>query len=349
MCLITVDVTLLFLPRPVLSLLIRLGHPRPVLTLHPNSPLIFTGETVRLRCFGQKGIRSGFTWYKTKPHNWTQVYKTPKWTDDTYTISSVTEAHNGSYKCTDYYLYSDDVTLSVSDKPRPVLTISPLKQIYAGETVRLFCEVTVTSAGWEYYWYKTIQKGTGSYDIALIASTAKSLHTAALAHTAEYFCRAGRGNPVWYTEYSYPVHIQVSALPKATLTIEPKLRPLYTGETVTLKCVVDSYSNWTYFWYKEQPQTAISFTKEYNVTISGAAGSEQGQYWCEGRLEGRNVTSQRSDSITLTAVSGKLVFGLGSAPLLLASIILCVKWCRRSGSSNEAAVKYTEENVEPAM
>ncbi|KAJ8349009.1 hypothetical protein SKAU_G00275980 [Synaphobranchus kaupii] len=94
-----------------------------------------------------------------------------------------------------------------------------------------------------------------------------------------------------------------SALPKASLTVEPKWRPLYHGETVTLKCEVDPYSNWTYFWYTEQRHRATSLTKEYNVTISGAAGSDQGQYWCEGRLEGRNVTSQRSDSITLTAAA----------------------------------------------
>ncbi|XP_035259255.1 uncharacterized protein LOC118219867 isoform X4 [Anguilla anguilla] len=143
------------------------------------------------------------------------------------------------------------------------------------------------------------------------------------------------------------------ALPKAKLTAEPKWRPLYNGETVTLRCEVDSYSNWTYSWYKDQTQMAVSQTAGHSVTgnrlnIPGAAGSDRGQYWCEGRLEGRNVTSQRSDSITLTVgeSQGRLVFGLGAAPLLLASIILCVKWCRKPGSSNEAAVKYTEENVE---
>ncbi|KAJ8349005.1 hypothetical protein SKAU_G00275940 [Synaphobranchus kaupii] len=88
---------------------------------------------------------------------------------------------------------------------------------------------------------------------------------------------------------------------------EPKWRPLYHGETVTLKCEVDPYSNWTYFWYTEQQHRATSLTKEYNVTISGAAGSDQGQYWCEGRLEGRNVTSLHSDSITLTVADGEFL------------------------------------------
>ncbi|KAJ8348943.1 hypothetical protein SKAU_G00275320 [Synaphobranchus kaupii] len=119
------------------------------------------------------------------------------------------------------------------------------------------------------------------------------------AHRGEYWCVAGNDTAL----YSNPVNIRVSALPKTSLTVEPKWRPLYHGETVTLTCEVDPYSNWTYFWYTEQRHRATSLTKEYNVTISGAAGSDQGQYWCEGRLEGRNVTSQRSDSITLTAAA----------------------------------------------
>ncbi|KAJ8348912.1 hypothetical protein SKAU_G00275010 [Synaphobranchus kaupii] len=82
-----------------------------------------------------------------------------------------------------------------------------------------------------------------------------------------------------------------------------------------MKCGVDPYGNWTFFWYKNQPQTAVSLTMEHSVTVSGAAGSDQGQYWCEGR----NVTSQRRDSITLTA--DRLVFGLGAAPLLLVTIM----------------------------
>ncbi|XP_035259244.1 high affinity immunoglobulin gamma Fc receptor I-like [Anguilla anguilla] len=307
----------------LLSLMTRLGSPKPVLTLQPNWPLFFTGETVTLSCLGWPDIRTGFTWSKFELNSWTLKHTSH---ENTYTISSVTVAHGGAYRCADSSSHSDDVRLTVSNKPQPVLTAPPHRQLYAGESVSLSCEVTGTSAGWKYYWYK----GTGPHDIAHIARTAKGLYTlsaAALTHTGEYSCRAGRGDPVWYTEYSCPAYIQVIAPPKATLTVQPKWRPLYPGDTVTLMCWVDPYGNWTYFWYKNQPQTAIFFTKEYAVTITGAAGSDRGPYWCEGRLEGRNVTSQPSDSITLTV--GRLVFGLGAAPLLLASIILCVKWCRK--------------------
>ncbi|KAJ8348960.1 hypothetical protein SKAU_G00275490 [Synaphobranchus kaupii] len=42
------------------------------------------------------------------------------------------------------------------------------------------------------------------------------------------------------------------------------------------------------------------------------------------------MTSLHSDSIILT-VADRLVFGLGAAPLLLVTIILCVKCCRKPG------------------
>uniref|UniRef100_A0A0E9XW38 Ig-like domain-containing protein n=1 Tax=Anguilla anguilla TaxID=7936 RepID=A0A0E9XW38_ANGAN len=37
----------------LLSLMTRLGSPKDVLTLQPNRPLFFTGETVTLRCSGR--------------------------------------------------------------------------------------------------------------------------------------------------------------------------------------------------------------------------------------------------------------------------------------------------------
>ncbi|KAG5854184.1 hypothetical protein ANANG_G00034980, partial [Anguilla anguilla] len=78
------------------------------------------------------------------------------------------------------------------------------------------------------------------------------------AHSGVYKCAA--------ESESDPVRLNVSALPKATLTVEPKWRPLYNGETVTLSCEVDSDSNWIYSWYKDQAQMAVSQTAGHSVT-----------------------------------------------------------------------------------
>ncbi|KAJ8348976.1 hypothetical protein SKAU_G00275650 [Synaphobranchus kaupii] len=82
-------------------------------------------------------------------------------------------------------------------------------------------------------------------------------------------------------------------------------------------------------------------TENNTCTFSPVSFAHRGEYWC---VAG-NDTALYSNPVDIR-VSDRLVFGLGAAPLLLVTIILCVKCCRKPGSSNEAAVRYTEENVE---
>ncbi|KAJ8349062.1 hypothetical protein SKAU_G00276510 [Synaphobranchus kaupii] len=106
--------------------------------------------------------------------------------------------------------------------------------------------------------------------------------------TLEYSCRATS-----------------KALPKATVTVEPKWLPLYTGETVNLKCGVDSYSNWSSLWFKGQLKKAQAETADHlsvsgdRYTITVAAGTDQGQYWCAGLRDSRPRSSQHSAPVTL--------------------------------------------------
>ncbi|XP_064200160.1 low affinity immunoglobulin gamma Fc region receptor III-A-like [Anguilla rostrata] len=183
----------------LLSLMTRLGSPKDVLTLQPNWPLFFTGETVTLRCLGQPFKHFGFTWSRYESNSLVTKHTSQ---ENYYTIAPVTEAHSGVYRC-----YAE----SSSD----------------------------------------------------------------------------------------PVRLNVSALPKPTLTVEPKWCPLYNGETFTLRCEVDSYSNWTYFWYKDQAQMAVSQTAGHSVTgnrltIPGAAGLTRGSTGVRGGWrEKSDITAQR--------------------------------------------------------
>lgn len=97
-------------------------------------------------------------------------------------------------------------------------------------------------------------------------------------------------------------------LPRATLTVEPKWSPVYTGERVTLKCVMDSQSGWRYKWYKGSTQTAVSQSYGYSLTgdtftISRAAESDKDQYWCQGERDDRPSSSHISNPVTLTVES----------------------------------------------
>ncbi len=85
--------------------------------------------------------------------------------------------------------------------------------------------------------------------------------------------------------------------------------PVFTGETVTLKCVIESYNNWRYEWYKDNGykrvilQTSDRYTVNRDtLTIRGVITSDQGQYWCRGQRDKRPTSSQ-SSSVYLSVTS----------------------------------------------
>ncbi len=96
-------------------------------------------------------------------------------------------------------------------------------------------------------------------------------------------------------------------LPRSTLTVTPD-SPVFTGETVNLTCVIESYSDWRYEWYKDSVmlQTSDRYTVNRDtLTIRGATESDQGQYWCRGQRDERPQSSQSSSAVYLS-VKGEL-------------------------------------------
>ncbi len=110
-------------------------------------------------------------------------------------------------------------------------------------------------------------------------------------------------------------------LPRSTLTVTPD-SPVFTGETVTLTCVIESYSNWrwrngqTYDWrYDWTPEWRYEWNKDSVVlqtsvnrdtlTIRGVTESDQGQYWCRGQRDKRPKSSQSRSAVNIS-VTGEL-------------------------------------------
>ncbi len=108
--------------------------------------------------------------------------------------------------------------------------------------------------------------------------------------------------------------------------------PVFTGETVNLTCVIETYSNWRwrngltndsrfdrrdgwtddwrYEWFKGTDSVMLQTSEQYAVnrdtlTIRGATESDQGQYWCRGQRDKRPNSSQSSSAVSLT-VKGEL-------------------------------------------
>ncbi len=99
-------------------------------------------------------------------------------------------------------------------------------------------------------------------------------------------------------------------------------RPVFTGETVNLKCVIESYSDWIwrnyqthnlrydwtpewrYEWYKDSVMLQTSVNRD-TLTIRGVNESDQGQYWCRGQRDERPKSSQSRSSVNIS-VKGKM-------------------------------------------
>ncbi|XDV19112.1 hypothetical protein PO909_024675 [Leuciscus waleckii] len=195
---------------------------------------------------------------------------------------------------------SDAVTLTVSDlKSKPELTPDPAGAALTGNTVTLTCRMDPSTGNWDSYWYKhtlnpeTEKKKTNSY----------SLKIDSVSDGGQYWCRAGRGKPVYYTQYSDALWVNVTVSPKAVLTVRPDER-VFRGETVTLRCDIKwgGDTEWTYRWEIEgtnnQYKNTVSRTSTQELSISSVDLSHSGKYTCTGQIH--TQSSQRSDAVTLT-------------------------------------------------
>ena len=96
-----------------------------------------------------------------------------------------------------------------TDKPQSVLSLSP-PWLSPGASVTLSCEVKESSADWRFYWYRAVPKPSdNSYTYELLpGSHTGTVEASYIIHdptgTGGYVCKAGRGDPVYYTRNSEP-------------------------------------------------------------------------------------------------------------------------------------------------
>ncbi|XP_041925227.1 Fc receptor-like protein 5 [Alosa sapidissima] len=173
--------------------------------------------------------------------------------------------------------------------PQARLTVEPQNPVFTGETVKLTCLVR-SYIGWRYKWFK---RNTGA-ELAPSGRYSKSenvftIRGAAGEDNALYWCQGESSTGYLQSHISNAVQLAVTALPRATLTVQPH-PPVFTGETVTLKCAIESHSGWTYKWYMGS-STNPAFQSEGNsFIISGLKESHAGQCWCQGQWKHRPLS-----------------------------------------------------------
>ncbi|XP_051552704.1 LOW QUALITY PROTEIN: uncharacterized protein LOC127440265 [Myxocyprinus asiaticus] len=280
--------------------------PTPAVIVSPQSS-VFTGDTVTLSC--KFTHSTGWTIHWNKDSN-----SESSDAAGTKTIRSVKVSDGGQYRCRAqrgiYYThYSNTVQVTVKERPKPVVTVNPDHHVFRGETVTLTCDIQrETHTEWRYSWFKdgTINR----YKNILNQCTKQEceISSVELSHQGKYSCSGRETKGSRYTHISDELTLSVSDLPTAKLTVHPETS-VFTGETVIMKCDIESdYSNWRYEWYKDR--TVVSESERYTVntntlTIRGATESDQHQFCCRGKRDGRPATSQNT-SVILSVKDSKL-------------------------------------------
>ncbi|XP_072571146.1 Fc receptor-like protein 5 isoform X2 [Paramormyrops kingsleyae] len=273
--------------------------PKALLTLESNWTEIFTTESVTLRC-GLQGDSAEweYKWYRDQKE--IQRYET----GHKYRILSVTRSDTGQYTCRGQYRrrrvlseMSNDISITVSALPKAVLTVeSGWTEIFITENVTLRCGLQGDSAEWEYKWYKNNQE--------ILKSGAGHQHTILSANpsdTGGYACRGQyRRRTHVSSEMSSTLQINVTALPKAVLTLESNWTEIFTTESVTLRCGLQGDSaEGEYKWYKDQ-QEIHRYEAGDKYRILSVTRSDTGQYTCRGQYRRRRVLSEMSNDISIT-------------------------------------------------
>ncbi|XP_052458800.1 sialoadhesin [Carassius gibelio] len=346
--------------------------PRSTLTVTPDNT-VFTGERVILTCV----IESNRDWrqrnYLThdQRYYWTPDWRYEWWKDsvklqssdrytvntDTLTIRAVTTSDEGQYTCRgqrdkrpNSSQSSSAVSVSVKERPEAVVKVSPDQRVFRGERVTLTCDIQRgRHIQWTYSWFKD---GDTSYPYTT-TSTAEYSFRAEVYYSGKYSCRGERSDSQ-RSHISAALTLAVSDSPRSTLTVTPD-SPVFTGETVNLKCVIESnHTDWRYEWYKGRNNSVkLQSSDRYTVntdtlTIRGLNESDRGQFWCRGQRDERPNSSQESERINLSvnvsaASSSLLVTGVvvGSSVCLLFFLSLLLMWRYKKNKDQQRNINQT--------
>ncbi|KAI5104639.1 Fc receptor-like protein 5 [Silurus meridionalis] len=246
---------------------------------------------------------------------------------------------------------SDAVTLNVSEKPVPVLSVSSKNWLTEGDSVTLSCEVKDSFSDWTFSFHKVVPCKVNDshikYKLLLLSDSNRgsggsyTLSHVVLNHTGFYICRGERGNPTFSTKYSSPKPLWIT---DGDVILESPVHPVTEGDPLTLCCLIrnTNSSNLRLIFYKDGSVVQNQTTEE--MIIHKASKSDEGFYRCEYPERGNSTKSwvsvRRSSHVEAPFSVLMLISRVVTAsPYLLITIILLVKYYRARAQTNEKRIE----------
>ncbi|KAL7880621.1 hypothetical protein SRHO_G00028750 [Serrasalmus rhombeus] len=281
------------------------ASPTATLTVEPRWSPVFTGESVTLKCEIQSHSNWRYQWYKGSSRTAVSQSQT-----NTFTIRSAADQDQDQYWCRGERDYrpsssqlSNTVTLRVeAEKPKPELTSSHKGAALIGNPVVLYCKLD-QSAGWRFYWSKHTQNPENETKTETHSYTISSV---SVSDGGQYWCRAGRGTPVYYTHYSDALWINVTGV-TVPLTVSPSRAQHFITDSLSLSCEGQSDSTgWRVRRYTHSEKVSDCSSGLGSVTgstcnISSLSTSHTGVYWCE------SESGESGDPVSITVTNDSVI------------------------------------------
>ncbi|XP_029696601.1 uncharacterized protein isoform X1 [Takifugu rubripes] len=283
---------------------------RNLILQHPAA-ILYRGETVPLRCRHRlQTDMTTATFYKNRSLIVTDPNQRTLMMSENAAEIGIQLQSDSSYTCK---LGTGDESQPIRVKVEPYRPKAELRkdEAAAGGKVTLTCSTIIPSHGWKFFWYRGKKKDSlTAQDVAFLSNDRISTSQGGV-----YWCRGGRGNPVYYTEYSNPIVTSAAAV-----TLQPSWPEIYYGEALTLWCRIEGGEDfeWIYQWAVPNAN-AIDIQSKNEYRINYATGSHNGYYSCLGQMKNETSSTAWSPAFNLRVSNYKLVPNLTVSPSWLSS------------------------------
>uniref|UniRef100_A0A669BDS3 Ig-like domain-containing protein n=1 Tax=Oreochromis niloticus TaxID=8128 RepID=A0A669BDS3_ORENI len=176
-----------------------------VLTIEPSWSSFFIGEFVTFKCDMNEEKDTDWYYQINKDGQEFVSYDTNK----DYKLQIIATSDSGEYQCSGSWLSSHHIknsnTVSITvlaDKPRATLTAGTTI-IPVGGSVTLTCSVQ-SSDGWKYEWFR------GTQTTFIVQIRDQQNRDIRVSQGGIYSCFGTRGNPVYATDISDDVTIEIT-------------------------------------------------------------------------------------------------------------------------------------------